>query len=123
MFGFIIRALITAAGLGVATLLPIGVYAHSWKSLVGAALLLGIVNGIVRPILVILTFPITIVTLGLFLLVINGLMLGLVSLLPIGFHVHGLVSAILGAIVVGLTSWVASWFIGPSGRFERYQRR
>ncbi|HXQ45422.1 MAG TPA: phage holin family protein [Caulobacteraceae bacterium] len=122
MIGFIIRALITAGGLWLATQLHIGIYAHSWKSLLGAAVLLGIVNAIVRPILVFLTFPITILTLGLFLLVINGLMLGLVSLLPIGFHVHGILSAILGAIVVGLTSWVASWFIGPSGRVEMYRR-
>ena len=122
MIGFIIRALIAAGGLWLATKLPIGIYAHSWKSLLGAVVLLGIVNAVIRPILVFITFPITILTLGVFLLVINGLMLALVSLLPIGFHVHGLGSAILGAIVVGLTSWVASWFIGPSGRFETYRR-
>jgi putative membrane protein len=122
MIGFIIRALITMGGLWLATQLHIGINAHSWKSLLGAALLLGIVNAIIRPILILVTLPVTILTLGLFLFVINGLMLGLVSLLPIGFHVHGLISAILGAIVVGLTSWVASWFIGPSGRFERYRR-
>ena len=121
MVGFIIRVLITAAGLWVATKLPIGVYARDGVSLLIAGLLLGIVNAVIRPILVIITIPITIITLGLFLFVINGLMLGLVSLLPIGFHVHGLISAILGALVVGLTSWVASWFIGPSGRFERYR--
>jgi putative membrane protein len=122
MVGFIIRALIAAAGLWVATKLPIGVYARDGVSLLIAGFLLGIVNAVVRPILVIVTIPITIISLGLFLLVINGLMLGLVSLLPIGFHVHGFGSAILGAIVVGLTSWVASWFIGPSGRFEAYRR-
>ncbi|HLK25238.1 MAG TPA: phage holin family protein [Caulobacteraceae bacterium] len=122
MLGFIVRGLVAAVGLWIATKLPIGVVATSWESLIGAGLLLGIVNAVVRPILVFLTFPITILTLGLFLLVINGLMLGLVSLLPIGFHVHGLWSAILGAIVVGLTSWVASWFIGPSGRLEAYRR-
>jgi putative membrane protein len=122
MVGFIVRAAITMGGLWLATQLHIGIYAHSWKSLLGAALLLGIVNAIVRPILILVTLPVTILTLGLFLFVINGLMLGLVSLLPIGFHVHGLISAILGAVVVGLTSWVASWFIGPSGRFERYRR-
>jgi putative membrane protein len=122
MIGFIIRALVAAVGLWLATKLPIGVYARDGVSLLIAGFLLGIVNAVVRPILVILTIPITIISLGLFLLVINGLMLGLVSLLPIGFHVHGLGSAILGAIVVGLTSWVASWFVGPSGRFEAYRR-
>jgi putative membrane protein len=123
MIGFIIRVLITAAGLWLATQIVPGISAHSWKSLLAAALLLGIVNAIIRPILVFLTFPITIVTLGLFLLVINGLMLELVAFFLHGFHVHGLLAAILGAIVVGLTSWVASWFVGPSGRVEAYRRR
>ena len=92
-----------------------------WPAMI-AAVVIGLLNATVGFFLKIITFPISILTLGIFLLVINGLMLGLVSLLPIGFHVHGLISAILGAIVVGLTSWVASWFIGPSGRFERYRR-
>ena len=122
MVGFIIRVLVTAAGLWLATQIVPGISVHSWKSLLAAALLLGIVNAIIRPILVFLTFPITIVTLGLFLLVINGLMLELVAFFLHGFHVHGLLAAILGAIVVGLTSWVASWFIGPSGRVEAYRR-
>jgi putative membrane protein len=123
MIGFIIRVLITAAGLWLATQIVPGISDHSWKSLLAAALLLGIVNAIIRPILVVLTFPITIVTLGLFLLVINGLMLELVAFFLHDFHVHGLLAAILGAIVVGLTGWVASWFIGPSGRVEAYRRR
>jgi len=76
-----------------------------------AAFLLGIVNTILRPILVFLTFPITLVTLGLFLLVINGLMLWLVSALVRGFHVSGFWGAVFGAILISLVSWVFTWFL------------
>jgi putative membrane protein len=76
-----------------------------------AAFLLGIVNAILRPVLVFLTFPITLVTLGLFLLVINGLMLWLVSALVRGFHVSGFWGAVLGSIFISLVSWVLSWFL------------
>ena len=122
MVGFLIRVLISAAGLWIACHIVPGIHYSSVRSLLVAALLLGVVNAIVRPILVFLTFPITIVTLGLFLLVINGLMLKLVTVFVHGFQVHGLVAAILGAIVVGLTGWVASWFIGPKGRVEAWRR-
>ena len=123
MIGFILRALIAAAGLWIATKIVRGVGADSAAALLFAALLLGVVNAIVRPILFILTLPVTIVTLGLFLLVINGLMLELVAFFVPGFHVHGLWAAILGSIVVGLTSWVGSWFIGSQGRFDTVKRR
>ncbi len=122
MIGFIIRVLIVALGLWVAAHIVPGIGYSSYGSLLAAAFLLGIANAIIRPILVILTLPITIITLGLFLLVINGLMLELVAVFLHGFQVHGLIAAIFGAIVVGLTGWVASWFIGSSGRFEAYRR-
>jgi putative membrane protein len=122
MIGFIIRVLIVAVGLWVAAHIVPGIHYSSYEDLLLAALLLGLANAIVRPILVVLTFPITIITLGLFLLVINGLMLELVAFFFHGFQVHGFLAAVLGAIVVGLTGWVASWFIGPSGRVEAYRR-
>jgi putative membrane protein len=122
MVGFIIRVLIVAAGLWVAAHIVPGIHYNTDEDLLLAAFLLGLANAIIRPILVIVTFPITIITLGLFLLVINGLMLELVAFFLHGFQVHGLFAAILGAVVVGLTGWVASWFIGPSGRFEAYRR-
>jgi putative membrane protein len=81
-----------------------------WAALV-AAFLLGIINTILRPILVLFTFPITVLTLGLFLLVINGLMLWLVSVLVSGFHVSGFWGAVLGSILISIVSWVLSWFI------------
>lgn len=116
MIGFIIRAAVVALGLWVAAHIVPGVRYLSVGSLIAAALLLGVVNAIVRPILIFLTFPITIITLGLFLLIINGLMILLVTVFLHGFIVHGLLAAVLCSLVVSLTSWVVSWFIGP--KFE-----
>ncbi|MGH7673938.1 MAG: phage holin family protein, partial [Gemmatimonadales bacterium] len=87
-----------------------------------AALLLGIVNAVIRPLVVILTFPLTVLTLGLFLLVVNGISIALVAWLLPGVTVTGLWPATLAAIVVGLVSWVGSGFIGGSGRVEPYRR-
>ena len=120
MIGFLIRGLITALGLWIASALLKGVHSDSFLALVGAGLLLGIINAIVRPILVILTLPITIVTLGLFLLVINGLMVQLVSKLMHGFQVDGFWWSILTAIIVTIVGWFGSAFIGPHGRLERF---
>jgi putative membrane protein len=123
MRGFLTRLLITALGLFAASkIVPGGGVAFDgWGSLVVAALLLGIVNAIVRPILILLTLPITLLTLGLFLLVINGISFALVAWFLPGFSVSGLWAATLGAIVVGVTSWFASSFIGSSGRLERFR--
>jgi putative membrane protein len=123
MIGFIIRALIAAVGLWLASKVVHGIGYDSLKSLLWAALLLGLANAVVRPILILLTLPFTIITLGLFLLVINGLMLLLVAHFIHGFHVHGLWNAILGSIVVGLTGWVGSWFIGAGGYEVRRRNR
>ena len=87
-------------------------------TLVLAGLLLGVVNAIVRPIAVVLALPALLLTVGLFLLVINAAMLGLVALILPGFKIHGFWTAVGGSIVVSLVSWVASWFIGPRGRVE-----
>lgn len=118
MTGFVLRAVIAALGLWLASRWVQGVNIDNVETLLLAGLLLGLVNAIVRPITVILTFPITLVTLGLFLLVINAAMLGLVAWLLPGFHLAGFGAALLAAIVVGLTGWVGSWLIGSRG-FER----
>ena len=116
---FLIRAAVVAVGLWLASKIVPGVTIHSPGDLIAAALLLGIVNAFVRPILVILTFPITLLTLGLFLLVINGLMIELVSYFLSGFVVAGFWPAVLTAIVVSLTSWVMSGWVGPPhGRID-----
>ena len=76
-----------------------------------AALVLGLVNTLVRPVLVLLTLPVTLVTLGLFIFVINGLLFWMVANLLEGFHVAGFWSAVLGAIVYALISWAASTLV------------
>lgn len=119
MRGFITRVLITALGLWLAASVVPGIGVGGWKSLLVAALVLGIVNAIVRPILIILTLPITFFTLGFFLLVVNGLSFAFAAALVPGFHVAGLGSAILGALVVTVTGWFANSFVGSSGRIER----
>ena len=78
-------------------------------------------NAIVRPIAIVLTFPITVVTLGFFLLVVNAGMLALVAWLLPGFNVAGFWPALWGALITGLTGWVGSWFIGARG-FERIHK-
>ena len=117
MVRFILRALIAAIGLWVASRIVPGVDVHGVKTLVIAGLLLGVVNGLVRPIVTLLTLPITIVTLGLFLLVVNGLMVLFVGWIlhrvgvP-GFHIHGLLPAVLTTIVVWFISLAANWILG-----------
>jgi len=118
MSGFLIRLAIAAFGLWVAQKLVPGVRFDGTATLILAAFLLGVVNAVVRPLFVVLTLPLTLLTLGLFLLVVNAAMLGLVALLLPGMHVDGFGSALLGSIVVSLVSWAASAWIGPTGRFE-----
>ena len=110
---FIVRLLVNAAALWVATRVVPGVsYTGGWLPMLGVALVFGIVNAFIRPVAKILTFPIVIVTLGLFLLVINGLMLWLTSALSdalaLGFHVRGFWAAFWGALVVSIVSTILS---------------
>src|SRR5687767_13185321 len=98
MTGFILRALISAIGLWLATEWVDGLNINSATTLVIAALLLGMVNAILRPLAIILTLPMTIVTLGLFILVINAAMLGMVALVLPGFAISGFWPAFLGAL-------------------------
>ncbi len=119
MPGFLIRWAIVALGLFVAERLLDGIRISDTPTLILAAALLGIVNAFVRPLAVFFTFPLTIVTLGLFLLVVNAAMLGLVALLLEKFTIDGFGAALLGSILIGITSWFASWFVGSKGRVER----
>jgi putative membrane protein len=118
VIGFAIRLGITALGLWLAQRIVPGIQIDGTGTLVAAALLLGIVNAVVRPLALLLTLPITVLTLGLFLLVVNAAMFGLVAALLGDFHVTGFGAALLGSLVVSLTSWVASWYVGPNGRLE-----
>lgn len=123
MQGIILRTLITMLGLFVASRLLPGVSIAGLGNFILAALLLGLVNAIVRPLLFVLTFPITIITLGLFLFVLNAAMFGLVAAMLDNFVVAGFWSAVFGAIIVSITSTIASWFIGPDGRYEVFVAR
>ena len=116
--GFLTRLVVAALGLWLASVLVPGIEVGGGWTLIGAALLLGLVNAVVRPVLVVLTLPFTILTLGLFLLVINAGMLGLVAAMFERFTIAGFWSALLGAVIVSVTSWLASWFIGSRGRVE-----
>lgn len=118
MIGFLIRALAVALGLWIATELVPGIQIADGWTLFGAALMLGIVNAILRPLLILFTLPITLLSLGLFLLVINAAMLGLVAGIFDGFSISGFWSALFGALIVSLTGWIASALIGPRGHIE-----
>jgi len=124
MIGFVLRAVISALGLWVATHFVSGIRIDDASTLVLAGVLLGVINAIVRPIAVILTLPLTILTLGLFLLVVNTGMVALVAAMLPGFHIWGgFWSAFLTAAIVGITGWIGSWLIGPRGRIEVYVRK
>jgi len=113
---FFVRWIVNAAALWVATRIVPGVtYAGGWLPFLGVALLFGVVNAFIRPVAKVLTFPIIIVTLGIFSLVVNGLMLWLTSALSgaleLGFHVRGFWAAFFGALVVSIVSTLLSVLI------------
>lgn len=115
MVRFIVQAVVTALGLWLASIVVPGVdFVGEW-SLIFAAVLLGIVNAIVRPVLVVATFPLTLVTFGLFLLVVNAATIGLTAVLLKGFVVDGFWAGIGAAIVTGVVSWIAGSIVkdGP----------
>jgi putative membrane protein len=118
MAGFLARILITAFGLWVADVVLDGVWFDGWQSLIVAALLLGLANAFIRPIVIFLTFPLTLATLGLFLFVVNGAMLLLVDRVMDPMHVEGLGTAIIASVLVGLTGWLANGFVGNRGKVE-----
>jgi putative membrane protein len=118
MIGFLLRMVISAFALWVASAIVPGMTIAGTPTLLAAALLLGIVNAVLRPLALLLTLPFTIVTLGLFILVVNAAMLGLVAALLDGFTLAGFGAALLGSLVVSVVSSLVSWNIGPSGRYE-----
>lgn len=123
MRGFFARVLITAFGLWIADVLLAGVRFDGAGPLFLAAFLLGLVNAFIRPIVIVLTLPVTLVTLGLFLLVINGAMVLLVARLMDAFHLEGLGTAIVASIIVGITGWFANAFVGDRGKVEVWKVR
>lgn len=118
MQGFVVRMLVTAAGLALAAWIVPGITVSGVGTLLLAAFLMGLVNGLLRPIVIVLTLPLTIVTFGLFLLVVNAAMFGFVAWLLGGFAVGGFWSALAGWLIVSVVGWLSSWCIGPQGRYE-----
>lgn len=109
---FLVRLIVNMiAILIISYLFPKLIKVDGFLAALAAAFVLGVVNAMLRPVLVVLTLPVTILTLGLFLLVINGLMLWLVGKLVPGFHVYGFLGAVLGSILISLVSWILSWFL------------
>jgi putative membrane protein len=122
----LLRLLINAAALWSATRLVPGIsFDGDWRLLFVVALIFGVINVSVRPVLMLLTLPFLIVTLGLFTFVLNGLMLWLTSAisdaLGLGFHVSGFGAAFVGALVVTVVSFVLSLFVGAGSR-DRHER-
>ena len=119
MLRFILQAVASAVGFWIASKIVPGVHISTTVALIEGGLLLGLMNAIVRPILTILTLPITILTLGLFLLVVNAITLWLVTLFIHAIHIHGFVSLVLTVIVLGLTSWAAGGLINQIADKDR----
>ena len=114
MTAFVIRWLMTTVAVLVAAHLVPGISYEGWGTLLGASLLLGIINAFVRPILLLLSLPFIIITMGLFIFVINALLLLLVSKIIPAFQVSGFWSAFFGAIIISMVSWILSSFFRAS---------
>jgi putative membrane protein len=114
--GFLVRVLVNALAIWLATQIVPGLQAHGAAAVLAAALVLGLVNAVVRPVLLLLTLPLTLVTLGLFLFVLNALCLWLTSAVVPGFEVRGFWPAFWGALVVSLVSWAVNGFLSDRGR-------
>ena len=123
MTGIIVRIVVVALGLWLASEILPGLQFSGPGSLFAAALLLGIVNAIVRPIAIVLTLPLTLITLGLFLLVINAGMVGLVALLLEGFRISGFWTALGASLIVSIVSWAASGLLNDKGKIEVMKAR
>jgi putative membrane protein len=123
MLGFLIRAVIVALGLWLATAWVSGVSIDTPETLLLAGILLGVVNSVIRPIAILLTLPMTVLTLGLFLLVINAGMVALVAWMLPGMHVNGFGAALWTSILVSLVSMIGSWFVGGKGKVEVFVKK
>ncbi len=114
--GFVVRVFVNALAIVFAAAIVPGIEIRGVLAALGAGLVLGVVNAIVRPVLLILTLPLTLVSLGLFLFVLNGLCLWLTSTLVKGFEIHGFWAAIFGALIVSVVSWLLTAFLSDRGR-------
>ena len=116
MVRFFLRALIAALGLWIADQVLSGITVTNLVSLILCAIVLGLVNAVIRPILVFFTFPFIIVTLGLFILVVNAAMLGLAAMFFDGVQVDGFWAGLFGALIISIVSWIGSAVLGDDKR-------
>jgi len=123
MGGLLIRWLISAVSLLLVSYLVPGIEVQGFFYALLAAVFLGVLNAVVRPIIIILTLPLTIFTLGLFLFVVNGIMLMLVSVVIKGFSVNGFWPAVGGALVLSIINWFSNSYINSRGRIESIEMR
>jgi putative membrane protein len=121
MMGLLIRWLILTSAIILASYMLDGIEIKGFFSAFFAAAVLGILNALFRPILIVLTLPINILSLGLFTFLINALMLKMASSVIPGFEVHGFWTAIFGSLVISIVSWLLNSFISDRGRVERVQ--
>jgi len=121
--GFLIRVLVNGAAILLAASIVPGVAVRSVTSALIAGFVLALINAIVRPILVFLTLPITLVTLGLFIFVLNAFCFWLASVFVPGLSVHGFWAAFLGALIVSVVSWILTVFLSDTGRVSYYRSR
>lgn len=123
MKGILIRWLILTAAIMVASYFISGIEVLSFKSAFFAAAILGVLNTFFRPVLIVLTLPLNILTLGLFTFVINALLLEMASGVIGGFEVHGFWSAVLGSLVVSIVNWILSSLVSDRGRLGHFSLR
>ena len=121
--GFLIRVLVNALAIFLAAAVVPGMDIDGVISALVAGLILGVINALVRPILLLLTLPLTLVTLGLFLFVLNAICLWLTSVVVPGFSVHGFWAALLGAFLVSAVSWLLNSFLSDRGQIVVITRR
>ncbi len=121
--GFLLRVVVNALAIMLAASIVPGISVEGLVPALVGGLLLGLVNAVVRPVLIILTLPITLITLGLFLLVLNGFCFWLVASIVKGFYVSGFWSACLGALIVSIVSWVMTALISDSGKVAVITKR
>ena len=121
--GFLARVLVNALAIYFAAAVVRGIEISGPLAALGAGLVFGLINAVVRPVLLVLTFPLTLLTLGLFLFVLNALCLWLTAAVVKGFEVHGFGAAFVGALLVSAISWVVTSFLSDRGRIVVITRR
>jgi len=121
--GFLLRVLVNAVAIYLVAAIVPGIGVDGLLTALGAGLVLGLINAIVRPVLILLTLPVTLVTLGLFLVVLNAFCLWLTAQLVRGFEVHGVWPALFGTLLISVVSWLLTAFVSDRGRVVVITRR